>query len=351
MRFDLARLALGALTAALWFSACGGNTGRRPHGESDAGQPAASAGRSSGGSAPIQAEAGASIVGLAGAEGLPEGGRSAMAGAPALGDAGQPSQQGGETGVAGAPQTGAGGAGGEASSAAGAGGAGGEGGAPLDCCVPRGCDDLPSGEECTASYRDDGCGKTFICKCDAGSVCLDGNCADCDPSPDACAGGLKCGSHWDSCGSAIQCPDDCQNVKGPLGVCYAGYCCSPGKTECAPGDCGYMKDGCGGFIDCTDNACQEGTCQLNGRCCTPSVACSPLDCGYIDDGCGNYLNCGDPCGADEVCLDNGCETSLCKQAELECDHVYSPYVSGFEYCGSCPQGVACMDYHCVPFCE
>jgi hypothetical protein len=112
-----------------------------------------------------------------------------------------------------------------------------------------------------------------------------------------------------------------------------------------------MPSGCGGFIDCTGNPCPEGTCQPNGRCCTPSVACTPFDCGYIDDGCGNYLNCGDPCAEDEVCLDNACETSLCKAAELECDHVYSPAVDGFEYCGTCPPGVACRDYHCVPYCE
>jgi hypothetical protein len=346
MRLGPSQLALGALVALLWASACGGATGRNRHGEEAAGADHAPSKPGRGGTT------GGTLV-------------ESEAGAPA-------SSQGGSFGGAGAPDVLAGasgvgvggfGAGGEVSSAAGAGGnasgahaggagVGGEGGAPLECCEPLDCRDILGNLECGTNRYSDGCGGTFRCDCEDGLVCEQNSCVACDPGPEPCAADPSlCGAARDRCGNAISCPDNCADL-GVGHACYEGRCCAPSKTACAADDCGHLLVGCGQSLDCTSTLCpDQTTCQPNGKCCRPSRVCSKANCGLKEDGCGNYLECSHVCPEGTVCLENECVKSECQAEAFECGQAYNIEVDGLEYCGSCDDALACRDHFCLPRCE
>lgn len=348
-------LALALLLGSLeWFAACGGETGRHAArssaGESGTVDELAGNGgerASQAGSASVTAQGGAAL----------ESGGSAWGGAPNPGTGGAggvTTALGGDPNAADSNAGGAAGvtASGGAVDVGGAAGEAGAAGAPPTCCQPLHCADVIPGLDCALNPFRDGCGASFFCGCAQGDECKQNECVACDAGADPCAAdaGL-CGATTDRCGNAINCADHCADSLGPLGTCYGGRCCERTKTVCATDDCGFMSDGCGGFIDCTGNACQAGTCQLSGKCCTPSAACAADDCGFKSDGCGNYLDCGDACSGDTLCLENRCRDSVCKLGGFECELAYNPAVDGYEYCGTCPQGQGCFRHQCLPLCS
>jgi hypothetical protein len=343
MRLGLSQLALVALLASLWASACGGATGRNRHGgEAGAGTDHEPGKPGRGGTT------GGTLV-------VYEAGQPAASPGGALGAGGATDVLAGASGVGGSGLA----AGGEASNPAGAGGkttgdggAGGEGGAPLECCKPLDCRDILGELECGTNRYSDGCGGTFRCDCDDGFVCEQNSCVVCDPGPDPCAAEpALCGAARDRCGGAISCPDNCAAL-GTGSACYEGRCCAPSKTSCAADDCGRMLVGCGQSLDCTGTSCPDDTtCQPNGKCCKPTRVCTPDNCGLKEDGCGNYLECSHVCPAGTVCLENECVISECQSEAFECGQVYNPEVDGLEYCGSCDNALACRDHFCLPRCE
>ncbi len=149
----------------------------------------------------------------------------------------------------------------------------GGGGTPSTCggnqgCIPKTCQQL--GIECGPAG--DGCGGTLQCgQCQAPNIC-------------GGAGPSKCGG-----GQVL--PDGGQLLPD-------GGTCQP-KTQCSPGQCGPIADGCGGLLTCP--ACGAGeSCGGGG---TPSVCGKPAcvkqtcvgagaTCGFIADGCGGIVDCG-----------------------------------------------------------
>ncbi len=56
------------------------------------------------------------------------------------------------------------------------------------------------------------------------------------------------------------------------------YCCWPEPHVCAPSDCGWYGDGCGGTINCgACQVCTVGMCT-NGQCCNEDADCSGGGC-------------------------------------------------------------------------
>ena len=347
MRQGLSRAGVGAFLVLAWFSACGGTTSRHGgHGLAGSGGDLGGGdGESSAGKDSIRPESGSTNA--PGEGGASSGGVRGLGGVPGQGDAGETDVGGASVGGTGqAGELGSGGAAGTDAAA----GAGGGAGSPT-CCSPLDCKALIGGLQCAPNPFRDGCGSYVVCGCPKDEVCTNNHCGACDPGPDPCAANPShCGQTHDSCGNPITCPDQCQALLGPLGACYDGACCAPTKTTCAVDDCGFVGDGCGAYLDCTGNVCPNDDCRPNGKCCTPSAVCAPDECGYIDDGCGDYVDCGG-CDDGTTCLDHQCVTSICAEQNLHCDIVYNPAVSGYEFCGVCPQNLASLDHHCWPFCS
>jgi hypothetical protein len=191
------------------------------------------------------------------------------------------------------------------------------------------------------------------CGCPDGETCGEGNtCATCDPGPDPCVDNPNlCGETYDACGNPVTCEDNCEAQTGGFGTCYLGLCCSFATYYCGAQDCGNVPMGCGDlFLECGDTCEGTDTCQ-NNRCCTPYIECSPYDCGLIDDGCGNPIDCGDPCANDYKCNNNACRPSVCLANDLECGNVENLEIpDNFENCGTCAEGMGCVDNHCLPLC-
>jgi hypothetical protein len=249
-------------------------------------------------------------------------------------------------------------------------------GGPVGTCVPRTCAQL--GANC--GPQGDGCGNIIQCgsctspaTCGGGgtpSVC--GGAAGCVPK--TCAQlNANCGAQGDGCGGIIASCGTCTSpaICGGGGVanqCGAtigggdGGTCVPTKNACAPGDCGFISDGCGNVINCpacvapqlcgatTPNVCGGGTLPDGGPICTPKT-CAQLgvNCGQVADGCGGLTpNCGS-CTAPDICggggtpsvcgggnaIDAGPCTGLCGQ-QVGCDGGATTTITGTVYA---PNGV------------
>jgi hypothetical protein len=87
--------------------------------------------------------------------------------------------------------------------------------------------------------------------------------------------------------------------------------CVPSTCSAIGAMCGFLPDGCLGFVNCgacTDPSlplCEDGTCMPNP--CTPNP-CAANQCGQVPDGCGATRTC-PACPSGETCDDatNTCQ--------------------------------------------
>ena len=243
-----------------------------------------------------------------------------------------------------------------------------------------GCDGGGGSEEAVCTAQEKECDGNDVVKCNAAGTdwdlykecpngCEAGACKADETCTPACDG--------KSCG-----PDGCG---GQCGACTGGQSCdAAGKctdTVCQP-SCDGKKcgdDSCGGVCGLCDagESCVQGSCQEGP--CVP--ACGGKACG--DDGCGG--SCGN-CAAGTECINNKCEsTQSCTPGDIgcslagdvvkcntagtdwdlvevcpegcnlgECVEICYPDCGGKECgddgcgggCGTCPDGVICIDGEC-----
>ncbi|MDD9946376.1 MAG: hypothetical protein OXU20_35350 [Myxococcales bacterium] len=230
------------------------------------------------------------------------------------------------------------------------------------CCTPQSCPEGACGEIA------DGCGGTLSCgSCPAtesgqeqvcglvtANVCTPCTRRTCDPGAcgrvsggDGCGGSLNCGS----------CPQD-DVGEGERNVCNrsANVCepCTLTKTTCDAGECGRIRDGCGGRIDC--GGCVDGeVCGLvSANVCTPctptKTSCDDDDCGMISDGCAGYIDCGGCTGGKQCGLVTANVCSVCTpqacSSDKECGTT-SNGCGGTADCGTCEDaGDVCIANQC-----
>jgi hypothetical protein len=180
-------------------------------------------------------------------------------------------------------------------------------------CVPRNCYVGWCGP------ISDGCGKTIDCgPCNPTAPAVDAGVRDmagCVPTAQ-CIATKTCGTLDDGCGRALHCPDcavtrTCSNTKPNDCTCTPKTCADVGAT------CGHYPDGCGTILNCfpdmgTSCAPMTGFCGGGGayKCgktagCMPLSDCPPGACGAIPDGCRGVLRCGNACPAGQLCGGGG----------------------------------------------
>lgn len=264
-------------------------------------------------------------------------------------------------------------------------------------CEPKTCEEL--GTDC--GFVADGCGEVVNCgKCEDGSECglLEHNvCTPLDSEElcvpmakaDACDG-IECGQEGDGCGGTYDC-GECADDEA-CGVNQPSQCapapsdnpdeCEAQITSCEEAgiQCGQTGNGCGGLLDCDDEAggCDTGEicgAEAPGECGT--FACEPIDpevacedrCGIVSNGCGEEVDGGIidctalfPCPAGTACGASGtpnvcgdaseacvvtAEATAC--AAVECGAV-GDGCEGSYSCGGCDAGELCSSGSCVPAC-
>ena len=253
-------------------------------------------------------------------------------------------------------------------------------------CVKKTCADyLAQNMDC--GEQSDGCGGTIICgqcadpafcggggpsKCGVagGGTCTPKTCDDfpgkCGPQPNGCGGVTT------NCGTCTA-PQVCGGGGVPS-VCGGGTTQAPdgGKctpiTTCAPGQCGWIADGCGDVLNCGTAACTNGTiCGGGGTpnvcgapSCVPKTKCDPgMNCGAMADGCGGTVLCGDGngCQAPQICGGGGlpnvcggggvagdggvaCQPLSCAQTGKQCGPV-ADGCGGIVECPDCTSPEVC----------
>ena len=203
-----------------------------------------------------------------------------------------------------------------------------------DTCCLADCEDKDCGDdgcggscgECTA------CGEECIesvCSftaCDGkecGSDNCEGTCGVCDEEAnEACSGGLCVCLH-------LECVNSCCDKNE---VCFDGSCCQP---ACDGKDCG--DDGCGGECGECGGLCQDGTC------CLPD--CDGKVCG--GDGCGG--ECGPDCtdGLDctsDACIDGTCKFEIDKGCLINDECVVDESNKPDSVCWWCAPGTSAVDW-------
>ncbi len=190
-----------------------------------------------------------------------------------------------------------------------------------------------------------------------------------DGSPTTCTPktcqqlGVSCGPQGDGCGNIIQCgdctaPQTCGGGGTPS-VCGGTAACIPKTCQQLNATCGAQGDGCGGVIatcgTCTapqicggavPNQCGGLAGGDGGSCLPTKTTCAPGDCGFISNGCGNVLNCG-ACTAPAICGFGGssvcgvpdggvtCTPKTCAQLGVNCGQVADGCGGLTVNCGAC----------------
>lgn len=212
-------------------------------------------------------------------------------------------------------------------------------------CDPESCSGCCSGSACLAGTDLGFCGTGGVdCfACASGQRCLEGACV-CDATScgGCCSSGGTCLAGTDSgaCGTDGEDCVECTGVDSCGGSGTAGVC---GCTEltCQPGQCGFVSDGCGDFINCGgctgfDTCGGGGTDNICG--CKPATSCpAGKDCGTVPDGCGGIVACGSnqgncPAGQCLHCVDNTCVSTCTGDQVCGTDTCCTP---------ACPAGVEC----------
>jgi hypothetical protein len=142
------------------------------------------------------------------------------------------------------------------------------------CCA--GAEGATCGSCCTASD----CGDGVVCTVDA---CIEGRCFN---APGGCDAGYTCDPTV-GCKKDIECKQDADCSSEGCGRCEAGTChygCRAGEVGCnnqCQGCC--TSDDCFDGIDCTDNACIEGSCKFtaNNKHCPLLQTCNVAKRGCV----------------------------------------------------------------------
>jgi hypothetical protein len=212
----------------------------------------------------------------------------------------------------------------------------------LDGCAPLTCTPFAGMQLCGTIH--DGCGKALGCTCPSGLQCVAGVCSK--PAPEcASAGGTKCGSVQNACGSGHV---SCGGCSGDS-KCVNGSCMPCTPPACGAAACGSVGNGCGPSVSC--GTCPASEVCEDGGCCKPTTCAEALEgglasgCGAVDLGCGIKKPCR-PCGTGEVCVNSACQTCTPKTCadfgNASCGHS--------DGCGMqlncCPSGTTCQGSIC-----
>ena len=246
-----------------------------------------------------------------------------------------------------------------------------------EACVDGACVCQPActGKNCGS----DGC--SGICgTCSGQDACTDGVCV-CQPAcsgkvcgPDGCTGDCgTCSGGQEVCNAGLcvcqpdcvgkvcgtdGCSGDCGTCTGAQELCVGGACiCQP---DCTGKSCG--SDGCGGScgscddqLDCTVDACIQGSCVnsidsnycvIDGVCATadglnPANACESCQPTSSQNSWLPLLD-GASCGAGKVCYLGVCCDQAANCAGFECG---DDGCGGT--CGTCSGGLACAGGTCA----
>ena len=179
-------------------------------------------------------------------------------------------------------------------------------------CAP--CTADCNGKQCGDDNCNGSCGS-----CPGNQACDAGQCvacvAQCNGAP---CGDDGCGGSCGTCPEALVCIASACVADPCKGFSYAGCCdgqtikyCDPNNPSIVTADCQQSGPSCGwnaanGYYDCNTDGKPEPTGQFPVTCPACKIDCTGKTCG--DDGCGG--TCG-TCDQGVVCLDHVCQPDQC----------------------------------------